>query len=117
MSWCQLTPRDALPWLDRMWWFQRVDDLPVWSISCFFVRREYRRQGIMDSTYRRGREDRKAREGIGARGLSYRHERIEELIEYLYRYRYCVRARWIQGDRSARAGSPDHAPQSEGLPR
>ena len=47
VGWCQLTPRDALPWLDQMWWFQRVDDLPVWSISCFFVRRDYRRQGIM----------------------------------------------------------------------
>ena len=47
VGWCQLTPRDALPWLDRMWWFQRVDDVPVWSISCFFVRRAYRRQGIM----------------------------------------------------------------------
>jgi GNAT superfamily N-acetyltransferase len=30
-----------------MWWFQRVDDLPVWSISCFFVHRDYRRQGVM----------------------------------------------------------------------
>src|SRR5499433_760710 len=47
VGWCQLTPRDALLWLDRMWWFQRVDDLPVWSTSCFFVRRDYRRQGIM----------------------------------------------------------------------
>jgi GNAT superfamily N-acetyltransferase len=47
VGWCQLTPRNALPWLDRMWWFQRVDDLPVWSISCFFVRRGYRRQGVM----------------------------------------------------------------------
>jgi GNAT superfamily N-acetyltransferase len=47
VGWCQLTPRDALPWLDRMRWFQRVDDLPVWSVSCFFVRRDYRRQGIM----------------------------------------------------------------------
>ena len=47
VGWCQLTPRDALPWLDRMWWFQRVDDEPVWSISCFFVRRAYRRQGVM----------------------------------------------------------------------
>jgi GNAT superfamily N-acetyltransferase len=47
VGWCQLTPRDALPWLDRMWWFQRVDDVPVWSISCFFVRRAYRRQGVM----------------------------------------------------------------------
>ena len=47
VGWCQLTPRDALPWLDRMWWFQRVDDVPVWSISCFFVRKGYRRQGVM----------------------------------------------------------------------
>lgn len=47
VGWCQLTPRDALPWLDRMWWFERVDDLPVWSISCFFVRRGYRRQGVV----------------------------------------------------------------------
>lgn len=47
VGWCQLTPREALPWLDRMWWFQRVDDLPVWSISCFFVRRAYQRRGVM----------------------------------------------------------------------
>jgi GNAT superfamily N-acetyltransferase len=47
VGWCELTPRDALPWLDRMSWFQRVDDVPVWSISCFFVRRGYRRQGVM----------------------------------------------------------------------
>jgi len=33
VGWCQLTPRDAIPWLDHMWWFQRVDALPVWSIS------------------------------------------------------------------------------------
>jgi GNAT superfamily N-acetyltransferase len=47
VGWCQLTPRDALPWLDRMWWFQRVDDEVVWSISCFFVRKSHRRQGVM----------------------------------------------------------------------
>ena len=29
MGWCQLTPRDALPWLDRTWRLKRVDDLPV----------------------------------------------------------------------------------------
>jgi GNAT superfamily N-acetyltransferase len=44
---CQVTPRDALPWLDRMWWFRPVDDMPVWAISCFFVRRDYRRRGVM----------------------------------------------------------------------
>src|SRR5262245_31225883 len=47
VGWCQLTPRNALPWLDRMRWFHPVDDVPVWSISCFFVRRAYRRQGVM----------------------------------------------------------------------
>jgi hypothetical protein len=66
-----------------------------------------------DPTYLCGFEDRKAREGAGARKLSYRHKRTEEHIEYLYRYRRCVRTRGIQGGRSPRTGSPHHAPRSE----
>lgn len=46
VGWCQLTPRDNLPWLDRAWRLKRVDDVPVWSISCFYVRIGYRRQGV-----------------------------------------------------------------------
>jgi GNAT superfamily N-acetyltransferase len=46
VGWCQLTPREALPWLDRNWRVRRVDDLPVWSISCFYIRKGYRRRGI-----------------------------------------------------------------------
>lgn len=46
VGWCQLTPRDALPWLDRTWRLKRVDDVPVWSLSCLYVRKGYRRQGI-----------------------------------------------------------------------
>jgi len=46
VGWCQLTPRDALPWLDRTWRLERVDDVPVWSISCFHVRKGYRKRGI-----------------------------------------------------------------------
>ena len=46
VGWCQLTPRDALPGLDRAWRLQRVDQVPVWSISCFYVRIGYRRQGV-----------------------------------------------------------------------
>jgi GNAT superfamily N-acetyltransferase len=46
VGWCQLTPRDALPWLDRAWRLKRLDDIPVWSISCFYVRKGYRKQGI-----------------------------------------------------------------------
>jgi GNAT superfamily N-acetyltransferase len=46
VGWCQLTPRDALPWLDRTWRLKPVDDLPVWSLSCFYVRKGYRRKSI-----------------------------------------------------------------------
>ena len=46
VGWCQLTPRDALPWLGRTWRLKRVDDVPVWSLSCLYVRKGYRRQGI-----------------------------------------------------------------------
>lgn len=47
VGWCQLTPRDDLLWLSRNRTLERVDDVPVWSISCFYVRRGYRRQGVM----------------------------------------------------------------------
>lgn len=46
VGWCQLTPREALPWLDRTSRLKRVDDLPVWSLSCFYIRIGYRRKGV-----------------------------------------------------------------------
>jgi GNAT superfamily N-acetyltransferase len=46
VGWCQLTPRDVLPWLDRAWRLRRVDEVPVWSISCFYIRKGYRSQGV-----------------------------------------------------------------------
>jgi GNAT superfamily N-acetyltransferase len=46
VGWCQITPRDSLPWLDRHRHLKRVDDLPVWSLSCFYVRIGYRRKGV-----------------------------------------------------------------------
>jgi len=46
VGWCQLTPRDDLPWLDRSRRLRRIDDVPVWSLSCFYIRRGYRRRGV-----------------------------------------------------------------------
>jgi GNAT superfamily N-acetyltransferase len=46
VGWCQLTPRDQLPQLERTRRLERVDDQPVWSLSCFYVRKSYRRQGV-----------------------------------------------------------------------
>lgn len=44
VGWRQLTPRADLLWLARARFFEKVDDLPVWAISCFYVRRGCRRQ-------------------------------------------------------------------------
>jgi GNAT superfamily N-acetyltransferase len=46
VGWCQVTPRDALPWLDRAWRLKRVDQVPVWSLSCFYIRKGYRKRGV-----------------------------------------------------------------------
>jgi GNAT superfamily N-acetyltransferase len=46
VGWCQLTRRDQLPELDRAWRLKRVDDAPVWSLSCFYVRKGYRKQDV-----------------------------------------------------------------------
>lgn len=48
VGWCQITPRDALPFLGRDRHLEPVDDLPVWSISCLYVRKGYRRRGVTE---------------------------------------------------------------------
>lgn len=46
VGWCQLTPRQAVPTLDRNWRLARVDDKAVWSLSCLYIRKTYRRRGV-----------------------------------------------------------------------
>jgi GNAT superfamily N-acetyltransferase len=46
VGWCQLTPRSDLDWLNCARLLQPVDDVQVWSISCFYIRRGYRRRDI-----------------------------------------------------------------------
>jgi GNAT superfamily N-acetyltransferase len=45
-GWVQVGPRADLPTLDRSRLLKRVDDEPVWSISCFFVRSGFRGKGL-----------------------------------------------------------------------
>lgn len=47
VGWCELAPRAELAWLTHASCLRPTDDLPVWSIPCFFVRRAYRRCGVM----------------------------------------------------------------------
>lgn len=46
VGWCQLTPRKDLDRLNRSRMLAEIDDVPVWSLSCFYVRRGYRNQGV-----------------------------------------------------------------------
>jgi GNAT superfamily N-acetyltransferase len=46
-GWCGLAPRTELGWLGHSRYLEPVDDLPVWSIPCFYVRSAYRREGVM----------------------------------------------------------------------
>ena len=44
-GWCELAPRAELAWLASTRFLGPVDDLPVWSVPCFYVRRSYRGRG------------------------------------------------------------------------
>jgi GNAT superfamily N-acetyltransferase len=46
VAWCALEPRDADPVLDRSRVLKRVDDEPVWSVTCFFIAKDHRNSGL-----------------------------------------------------------------------
>jgi GNAT superfamily N-acetyltransferase len=46
IGWCAIAPRDEYPALGRSRILRPVDDAPVWSISCLFVARPFRRRGL-----------------------------------------------------------------------
>ena len=46
IGWVAVEPRSAYLALERSRSLAAVDDLPVWSIPCFFVDRKYRKQGL-----------------------------------------------------------------------
>ena len=49
VGWCELAPRTDLGWLARARYLQPPDDLPVWSVPCFYVRRTHRGRGVTDA--------------------------------------------------------------------
>ena len=45
-GWCAAAPRDAYPRLARSRVLRPLDETPVWSVSCFFIAKEFRRRGL-----------------------------------------------------------------------
>ena len=46
VGWCAVAPREKFVRLDNSRVLKRVDNEPVWSITCFFIIKELRRKGI-----------------------------------------------------------------------
>jgi GNAT superfamily N-acetyltransferase len=46
IGWCAVAPREEYIGLTTSRLLQPVDDKPVWTISCLFVKKPYRRKGI-----------------------------------------------------------------------
>ena len=46
VGWCAVAPRQDYPRFSKSRVLQPVDEQPVWSVTCFFVAREFRRRGI-----------------------------------------------------------------------
>lgn len=47
-GWCSLGPREDFPVLEKSKTLGRVDALPVWSIVCFFIHKDYRKKGVSE---------------------------------------------------------------------
>jgi GNAT superfamily N-acetyltransferase len=46
VGWCAVAPREKFIKLEKSRVLKRIDDEPVWSITCFFLAKEFRRKGI-----------------------------------------------------------------------
>ena len=45
-GWCAIAPREQYPVLTRSRVLKPVDNQPVWAVTCFFIDRKVRRQGL-----------------------------------------------------------------------
>jgi len=46
IGWCSIAPREKFSVLSRSRILKPIDDKPAWSIVCFFIKKEFRNQGI-----------------------------------------------------------------------
>ena len=76
----------GVPAIERSWRTRRVDDVPVWVISCFYVRKGHRRQGVTAALIDGALDFARYAGRAGGRGVSTRRRRFAECHEH----RLCV---------------------------
>ena len=52
VGWIAMAPREDYMRLENSRVFKRIDDKPVWSITCFFIRKEFRHKGLSQQLIR-----------------------------------------------------------------
>jgi GNAT superfamily N-acetyltransferase len=67
VGWCAVAPRQDFPALGRSRILKPVDDQAVWSVTCFFIARGYRRKGLATMLLRTA--------------VNYAHEQGAKIIE------------------------------------
>jgi len=85
VGWCAVAPRVDYPVLARSRVMAPVDDKAVWSVSCFFVRKEWRKKGLRVSLLRAAMEFAKGPGGMYPRRLSHRFRKTDGCPVYLDR--------------------------------
>ena len=48
VGWCAVAPREDFVRLEKSRVLKPVDDQPVWSVTCFFIAKKYRRSGLTE---------------------------------------------------------------------
>ena len=92
VGWCAIAPRGATPALDRSIVCRPVDERPVWSITCFYIERSARRQGVMA--------------GLIEAAVAYAKENGAEIVEA---YPWDVRADELEDARAYMGTRPPFA--------
>ncbi len=106
VGWCAIAPREASPALDRSPVLKRIDDQPVWSITCFYIAKGYRRHGVMSQILRAAIDH--ARQH-GARIVeSYPIQPRKDTVPDMYAYMGTVTAFKKAGFREAARRSASH---------
>lgn len=81
VGWCSVAPREDFCSLKRSRILKCVDNQPVWSIVCFFVRRDFQGKGMMGELIRGAMEYAKSRGAqIIKPTLSYPKRKVHLLI-------------------------------------
>ena len=109
VGWAELAPRADLPWLNQTRFLRPVDDLPVWSVPCFYVRRTHRGLGVMGALIAGAVQAASAaRPGGGVLSRRYAGDRSHR--QPVPRRRIDLRRARLRGRRAPQTGPAGDAP-------